>query len=150
MNKVLAAASIGGHWIQLLRIAKPLSAHTEVVYACTHAKCATMVEGAKFYRIGDFSRWNFYKLFPAFFQAVRIVCKEKPDAVISTGAAPGLVLLLAAKCLGKRTVWIDSIANVSRLSFSGRIAAKFVSKIYTQWPDLADERHVFYVGNVLD
>lgn len=149
MNKVLAVASIGGHWIQLLRIVKPLSADVEVVYVSTHEKCETMIGDAKFYKVDDFSRWNLYKIVPSFFKAIKIVMKENPKAIISTGAAPGLVMLLAAKCLGKKTIWVDSIANVTRLSFSGRIALKFVSITYTQWPELADEQNIFYVGNVL-
>ena len=44
MKKVLAVASIGGHWVQLLRIASSLEATHEVAYMSTHEKCATMVE----------------------------------------------------------------------------------------------------------
>ncbi|MDE5594558.1 MAG: hypothetical protein K2I89_03170 [Muribaculaceae bacterium] len=70
-------------------------------------------------------------------------------AVISTGAAPGFAALMAARVCGVKTIWIDSIANVQRLSASGRIARMFVSRIYTQWPALADEK-VIYAGNVLN
>lgn len=31
-KKILAVASIGGHWVQLLRIARPLEKRYEVVY----------------------------------------------------------------------------------------------------------------------
>ena len=36
MKKILAVASIGGHWVQLLRIARPLEERYEVVYMSTH------------------------------------------------------------------------------------------------------------------
>lgn len=72
---------------------------------------------------------------------------EKPDAVITTGAAPGLVAVFIARLMRKRTVWIDSIANAAHLSLSGRIASHFVSRTYTQWPDLATGR-VLFAGNV--
>lgn len=147
-KKIIAVASIGGHWIQLLRIARSLEEEFEVVYVSTHPKCATMVPGDKFYQIKDFSRWNFYKLFPAFFQDLKIILKESPSIIISTGAAPGLICLLAGKLLGKRTIWVDSIANVQHLSFSGRIASKFVSRIYTQWKNNSD-KHILFSGNVL-
>lgn len=38
MKKILAVASIGGHWVQLLRITRPLEEHYEVVYMSTHPK----------------------------------------------------------------------------------------------------------------
>ena len=148
MKKVFAVASIGGHWIQLLRIAKPMEEKYEMVYLCTHPKCETMVEGNKFHLISDYSRWDAWKMIPSFFQLLRIVRKEKPDAIITTGAAPGLMCLLAGKILGKKTIWIDSIANVQHLSASGRIAAKFATRVYTQWKDLATDKIVF-AGNIL-
>ncbi|RDC54273.1 oligosaccharide biosynthesis protein Alg14 [Pedobacter chinensis] len=147
--KLLAVASIGGHWVQLLRIVSPDNAEISVTYLSTHPKCAIMVEGQKFYAITDFSRWNFYKLIPTFFKALKIIQKERPNIVVSTGAAPGLVVLLAAKLLGKKTVWIDSIANVQHLSLSGNIASRFVTRTFTQWESLKTHK-ILYAGNVLE
>lgn len=148
MKKLLAAASVGGHWIQLLRITKGLEAHCEVSYISTHEKCAKLVEGHRFHKIQDFSRWDAYKIIPAFFSALNILRKEKPDVVITTGAAPGLIVLFAACCLGKKTIWIDSIANSVFLSFSGKVAKRFASRFYTQWKDLSG-KDVYYEGNVI-
>ena len=145
--KVFAVASIGGHWVQLLRTAKALEKEFDVVYMSTHEKCATMVEGRVYYSMNDFSRWDFYKMFPELLHSIYIICKEKPSIVITTGAAPGLVCLFAARICGIRTVWIDSIANVEHISFSGRIASKFASRIYTQWPSLAGNK-VIFAGNI--
>ena len=147
-KKNLAVASIGGHWVQLLRIASSLEATHEVAYMSTHAKCATMVEGHRFYKITDFSRWDAYKVVPAFFSAMNTVRRENPKVVITTGAAPGLIVLFAAFCLGKKTVWIDSIANVNHLSLCGRIAKKFASRFYTQWEELT-QNGVHFAGNVI-
>ncbi len=147
MKKVLAVASIGGHWIQLLRIARPMEEHCEMVYVSTHPKCATMVEGQKFFQTSDFSRTDVWKLIPSFFKAMKTIRQENPDAIITTGAAPGFVFLLAGKLLGRKTIWIDSIANAEHLSASGRMASKFASRTYTQWKDLATEK-IQYAGNV--
>lgn len=147
-KKIIAVASIGGHWVQLLRIVRPMEERYEVVYLCTHPKCQTMVEGRKYYLIKDYSRWDAWKMIPSFFSLLKIVWKEKPSAIMTTGAAPGLMCLLAGKMLGKKTIWIDSIANVQHLSASGKIASKFASKIYTQWKDVATEK-VTYAGNIL-
>lgn len=107
MKKILAVASIGGHWVQLLRIAKPLEENYEVVYMSTHPKCQSMVGDCGFHTIMDFSRWNAWKILPAFFSALNVVRKENPHVVITTGAAPGLVVLFAAFCLRKKTVLLQ-------------------------------------------
>ena len=143
MKKVMAVASIGGHWIQLLRIARPIEEHYEMVYVSTHPKCATMVEGQKYCLTTDFSRSDAWKLIPSFFKALKTIHQEKPDAIITTGAA----YLLAGKLLGRKTIWIDSIANAEHLSASGRMASRFASRTYTQWKDLAVGK-IQYAGNV--
>lgn len=147
-KKILAVASIGGHWVQLLRISKSLEEKYDVVYLSTHPKCSKMVEGNKYYLIQDFSRWDAWKLIPSLFRNFYIILKERPDAIITTGAAPGLVCLFAGKLLFRKTIWIDSIANVQHLSASGRMASKFATRVYTQWKDLSDNK-ILFAGNVL-
>lgn len=146
-KKVMAVASIGGHWIQLLRIARPMEEHYEMVYVSTHPKCATMVEGQQFFQTVDFSRSDAWKLIPSFFRTIKTIWQENPDAIMTTGAAPGLVFLFVGRLLGKKTIWIDSIANAEHLSASGRMASRFASRTYTQWKDLAIGK-IQYAGNV--
>ena len=146
-KKIFAVASIGGHWKQLLRITKPLEERYEVVYASTHPRCATMIGGHGFYVVSDFSRKDAWRLLPSFFRFLRILWREHPAAVLTTGAAPGVVCLLAAWLLHCKTIWVDSIANAEHLSASGRIARRFASRVYTQWPGLA-QSDVLYSGSV--
>lgn len=147
MKKIFAAASIGGHWKQLLRITKSLDGQYEVVYASTHPNCASMTEGGKFYLLSDFSRSDAWRIIPSFFRLLRILRHERPAAVLTTGAAPGLVCILAGWLLRYKTIWVDSTANAAELSGSGRIASHFASRVYTQWPDLA-QNGVVYAGTV--
>lgn len=119
-----------------------------MVYASTHPKCANMVEGKDFYLIRDFNRNNAWRIIPAFCQLFRQLWHEKPDTVLTTGAAPGLACLLAGWLLRRKTVWVDSIANVEHLSASGRIARRFASRTYTQWSKAA-LRGVLFAGTVL-
>lgn len=145
--KVLAIASMGGHWIQLLRL-RPAFEGADVVFVSNNASFSTMVEGKKFYAVTDANRNNKLGLIKSFFEVLKIVLKEKPDTIITTGAAPGIMGLFAGKLLRKKTIWIDSIANVEELSMSGRLASKFADRVYTQWPDLA-KGNIVYSGNIL-
>lgn len=149
MKKILAVASIGGHWIQLRRITAGLEQRFDVVYCSTHEKCALQVPGRSFVRTNDFSRWDIYKMPGVLFQLIKVLRVERPAAVITTGAAPGLMALLAAKLVGGiRTVWIDSVANAEHLSASGRVAVRIADRVYTQWEHLADGRKILYAGNI--
>jgi UDP-N-acetylglucosamine:LPS N-acetylglucosamine transferase len=145
--KVVAIASGGGHWIQLQRIVPAFSGH-EVSYISTHPSFAATVPGHAFYAVPDASRWNKIKLLKVGYELFRLISSIKPDVIISTGAAPGLMALVAGKLTGARTIWLDSIANIEKISMSGQIALRFADRTYTQWPKLANDK-VLYAGNVL-
>jgi UDP-N-acetylglucosamine:LPS N-acetylglucosamine transferase len=145
--KIAAISSGGGHWIELQRIAPAFGLH-EVVYISTHVNLGDTVQGHKFYAIPDASRWNKLKLILVAFQVMKVMIFTRPDIVISTGAAPGVFGILAGKLLGSKTIWLDSIANVEKISLSGRLAVHLADRVYTQWPTLAGEK-IMYAGNVL-
>lgn len=145
--KVLAIASAGGHWVQLLRLSPAFDGH-ELVYISTKQGFGSMVEGYEFHVVQDANRKNKLGLIKSFLQVAKLVIKIKPGLIITTGAAPGLMCIAVGRLLRIRTVWVDSIANVEELSMSGKIATKMAHIVYTQWPDLAGGK-VKYSGNIL-
>jgi len=147
-KKVLAVASGGGHWMQLLRLVPALEGY-EVVFVTVLDSYRCLVPGRRFYAVGDASRWNKFRLFALAAKLARIVCKERPDVVISTGAAPGYFAILFGHLLGARTIWVESLANVERLSLSGRLAGKHADLWLTQWPHLARPEGPRYAGALL-
>jgi UDP-N-acetylglucosamine:LPS N-acetylglucosamine transferase len=147
-KKILAVASSGGHWTQLLRL-RPAFSDCEVVFASTIIGNADEVEGFDFYRIVNATRKSVWNFFIMFFQVFKIIYAVKPDIIVTTGSAPGLMTLTVGKLFRKKTVWIDSIANVNQLSTSGK-KARFVADLYlTQWEDLAKPEGPHYKGSVL-
>ena len=135
---ILAVASAGGHWIQLLRIAPAFEDHT-VVFASTSKSNKHEVTGYDYYFFVDGHRKAMWKFFRMFFQLVWIIRKVKPRVIVTTGAAPGLMALIVGRIFSTRNIWIDSIANVDRLSTSGMIARRFSDLYLTQWEKLASQ-----------
>jgi UDP-N-acetylglucosamine:LPS N-acetylglucosamine transferase len=145
--KILAIASKGGHWVQLLRLS-PAFQKQQVIYVSTNAGLKETVKDFQFYCVKDGNRGSVLKLLQALFQMFKIVFTTKPEVIVTTGSAPGLMGIIAGKCMGSKTIWIDSIANVDKISTSGRIASFFADKIYTQWPHLATSR-ILFKGDIL-
>ncbi len=145
--RVLAVASGGGHWVQLLRL-RPAWDGCAVTYATVHADSAVDVAGAPFHRFTDASRKDFWRLGIVALQMLVIVVRVRPHVVVTTGAAPPLFALLFGRMLGARTLWVDSIANGELLSSSGRLAARVATRRVTQWPELA-QGDIGYWGSVL-
>ena len=117
--RLLAVSSGGGHWVQLLRI-KPAFEDCEITFVTVHASYRGQVPDQKFYVVSDANRWSWLGLIKAACKLAWIVWNERPNIVVSTGAAPGYLALRFGHILGARTIWLDSIANVEKLSMSGR------------------------------
>lgn len=145
---MLAVASGGGHWVQLRRIV-PAFEGFEIVYVTTDSGYHAEVPRARFYTVPDANRWNRKACVVLALRLARLVWEERPEVVVSTGAAPGCLAILFGRLMGARTVWVDSVANVSSISLSGRIVAPVVHLLLTQWPHLARPGGAEYAGSVL-
>ena len=156
--RVLAVASGGGHWVQLLRLA-PAWADLECAYMTTSAGLERDLPGGRdsnqrFYVVPDANRSRKVDLLRQLTAVGHVVLRERPTVVITTGASVGFFALVAAKAIGSRTVWLDSIANADEWSLSGKRARRLADLWLTQWPELAEGRSgqqdgPFYRGSVL-
>lgn len=136
-RRVMAIASGGGHWVQLMRLA-PAFEGLDVFYVSLDPSSASDVPGHRYYTIREASRKHKWAFAVVALQLLRILWRERPAVVVTTGSAPALVALtLAKKLFGARTIWIDSIANAERLSTSGEKAGAVADLWLTQWPQLA-------------
>lgn len=134
--------------MQLLRLLPALEGY-EVVFVTADDSYRSTVPENKFYAVGDANRWNKFLLLALAAKVAWIIRKEKPNVVISTGAAPGYFAVRFGHLLGARTIWVDSLANVERVSLSGRLAAKHADLWLTQWPQLASDKGPQYTGAIL-
>lgn len=147
-KRILALASGGGHWVQLLRL-RPAFEGSDVTYATVQPSYAAQVPEAHFFSFTDATRWSRWDLVKMILQVTWITIRTKPDVVITTGAAPGVVAIRVGKLLGAKTIWLDSIANVESMSMSGRKVRKFADLWLTQWPEVARDESCTYKGAVL-
>jgi UDP-N-acetylglucosamine:LPS N-acetylglucosamine transferase len=146
--KVLAVSSGGGHWVQLVRLS-PAFVDSEVIFATVRPGYRADVTGAAFRVIPDANRWSKLGLLKTALGVGWLLLRERPDVVISTGAAPGFFAIVLGRWFGARTIWVDSVANAEELSLSGQKAGRFAHLWLTQWPHLAKEGGPQYFGNVL-
>lgn len=147
-KRVLAIASGGGHWQQLMRL-RPAFEGACTIYLTTDGAYAKDVPASDVFVVTDANRDVPLKLVRSSIEVFWRVMRTRPDVVVSTGAAPGLFGVLFGRLVGARTIWVDSIANAETLSLSGRIASKVANIALTQWPHLAGPRGPSYHGSIL-
>lgn len=147
-RKIVAVASGGGHWVQLMRICKAFDEY-EIVFVTVHEAYRSQVGKSKFYSVRDANRTQPLSLLKTAWQLVEIIRKEKPDIIVSTGAAPGYLALRLGRLIRAKTIWLESIANAEKLSMSGRRIGPYADLWLTQWPALARPEGPLYAGSVL-
>jgi hypothetical protein len=146
--RILAVASGGGHWVQLLRLMTAFE-DCDTAFVTVNDVYRTQVAGHRFYALNDATRWNKFGLITMSLRLAWIVLRERPRVVISTGAAPGYVALRLGHMIGAKTIWLDSMANVECLSLSGQKIKGHADLWLTQWDHLATPGGPQYAGSVL-
>lgn len=148
--KICLVASAGGHLTQLLKLTDSWQQYEAIYVSTVDVVTQKLRQLGRTYIVGECNRQHPFKTLKVLFRCLWLVFKERPDVVISTGAAPGFLLSIIAKLFGAKVVWLDSVANTKKLSVSGRIIRPFADLILSQWPDVADKyKNVEYAGAVI-
>jgi len=150
--KICLAASAGGHLSQLVSLEAAWRRHA-YFFVTTSDIVSKELKGrfnARVYVVTEANREHPLKVLRLARQCMRILWDERPDVILSTGAAPGAILSLLGKLAGAKVIWLDSIANAERISLSGRIVRRFADLFLVQWAELArPDRAIEYHGEVI-
>jgi hypothetical protein len=148
--RIVAIASAGGHWVQLSRLS-PLFADHDTRYVTTLEGAVAPTGAHDLVIVPDASRSEPMKLILLWFRLAKLLLSTRPQVIVTTGAAPGLIALQIGKLIRSHTIWIDSIANSEELSMSGKIAHRFADLWLTQWEHLtgADHPNLRCLGKML-
>lgn len=145
---VLAVASKGGHWEQMCLL-MPAFHGADITFATTDARLPPKAGVQNFVEVRDYNQDEPLKVLRGMIEMFGVVRRIRPQVIISTGAAPGLVAMVWGRVFGAKTIWIDSIANTRKLSLSGRLAKKICHTVLSQWPDVAQANDCLYKGSII-
>lgn len=147
-RRLLVVASNGGHLVQLLRLRKAYQEFDLTMVSTSETAPSKMAVDNYFY-VQDSNFSEKLALVITAIQTLKIVLKVRPKVVLTTGAAPGLFCVLWARMLGRKAIWIDSIANTDELSLSGKVARKLTKHCYSQWEEVAIKNNIGYFGAII-
>lgn len=138
MRKVCFIASSGGHFEQLMML-KPLMDKYESFIVTEKTDYSVDKNHEKIYYLKQVNRNEktfILKMIANSFNTFRIFLKEKPDAVISTGALATIPMCILAKIFKKKLIFIESFAKVNSPTLTGKLLSKFADQFYVQWKDM--------------
>lgn len=68
--------------------------------------------------------------------AWRLLRRERPDMILTTGSGVAAPFLWLARLAGIPTVFVESITRISELSLTARLVRPFATRLLVQWPEL--------------
>ena len=145
MAKVALVSSAGGHLTQALTIAGELSGEHEFFL------CVTSFPAVQNMKLEEVKRiyytpvyWGYQlpfgiivSLVVTLFSFLRILRKEQPDFIITTGAEIALPALLVNRFYKRRpSLYVESLTHTEIPSLTGKIVSHLVNRVFVQWPAL--------------
>lgn len=143
--KILLAASGGGHLRQLLDLEPVWGAHDHVFVTTEFSLGRSVAQAHRVHFVTEygFGMWHqqrrvemLWRSARNFLEAVALIVRERPQLVITTGAAAIFWPILLARLTGARLVSIESFARMQAPSVYGKMVRRFADHLVVQSPKL--------------
>lgn len=139
-------AGAGGHIRELMFILPELIKDFDYVLITDKKKNTKqlnyILDPNKIYYINYYGPRIYQILFTfisAFFAALKVFFKEKPNVFITTGPEPAIPIAIVAKLFRKKVIYIESICRLSSPSGTARIIYFISDKLYVPYPELINK-----------
>jgi beta-1,4-N-acetylglucosaminyltransferase len=132
--KICLVCSHGGHLTELLEIMEAFEGYETffVTYDCVRTQ---QLENR--YLLSNIGT-NPLRMAIAVPRIWRILRREKPDVIVSTGAEIAIPAFYLAKLMGIKTVFIEAWTRVYRPTGTGRLVYPVADVFLVQWEELLD------------
>ena len=143
-KKVLFISSTGGHLVEMMQLKEMFNNFDyHIVTEKTKSnlklkelykeKIDFLVYGTKDYLIT-----YPFKLLYNCFKSLFIYLKIRPDYIITTGAHTAGPMCCIGKILGSRIIYIETFANMTSKTITGRCVYPFADKFIVQWESMKE------------
>lgn len=68
--------------------------------------------------------------------AIRVLRKERPDLIVSSGAAVAVPFFAIGKLLGAKTVYVEVFDRADEPTLTGRLVRRMTDLFVVQWPEM--------------
>lgn len=134
--KVCLVASSGGHLTHLYKL-KPFWQDKKRIWVTFDKDDArSLLENEKFYSAYYPSNRSIKALIINSFRAVKILIKERPNLIISSGAAVAVPFFWIGKLFGAKTIYIEVFDRIDKPTISGKLCYSVADKFIVQWPEM--------------
>ena len=142
MKKVLFISSTGGHFTELMKFEKMFIMYK--FFIITEKDITTEFLKEKYKEkvgylpyctrsnMGRYCLIFFYVILKSIFFYIKI----KPDVIVSTGTHTAIPICFIAKIFRKKIIYIETYANITQKTLTGRILYPIADLFIVQWQEM--------------
>ncbi len=133
--KILLVGSSGGHLTHLWLLKDFWSKHERAWVSFDKEDARSLLKDEVFYKCFYPTNKNIKNLIKNYRLAKKILKKEKPDLIISSGAGAAIPYFLLGKRYGAKRVFIEVYDRIDNPTITGKICHHFSDLFIVQWPE---------------
>jgi UDP-N-acetylglucosamine:LPS N-acetylglucosamine transferase len=148
--KIGLISSSGGHFSELMSLNSLWNRYNHFWVSFPSCDTKALLSREVFYHGYHPTNRNIINFFRNLYLAFKIILKERPTVLISTGAGICVPFFILGKLFFIKTIYIESMARISTLSLSGKLVYFVADVFIVQWPQLAASyKKAVYKGQIL-
>ena len=133
--KICLVGSSGGHLTHLYML-KPFWENKKRFWVTFDKEDArSLLEGERVYPCYYPTNRNLKNLLKNTVVAWKVLRKEKPDLLISSGAAVAVPFFYLAKLMGKKLIYVEVYDRIDKPTLTGRLVYPIVDCFIVQWEE---------------
>lgn len=137
--KISLVCSSGGHFLELYFLKELWEKYDHFWITFPERDTSSILHNEKKYWAYYPTNRNLRNFIRNLFFSIKILKKERPDIIISTGAGVCVPFIYIAKLFKIKTVYIELLTRVDSLSLSGKLVYPVVDCFLVQWPELVNK-----------
>lgn len=134
--KICLVGSSGGH-LAHLNMLKPFWKDQERFWVTFDKEDArSILKDEKMYSCHFPTNRNLKNLIKNTFLAIKVLKTEKPNVIISSGAAVAVPFFYIGKLFGAKTVYIEVFDRIDKPTVTGKLVYPVTDKFIVQWEEM--------------
>ena len=134
---LLLVCSSGGHLAQLAALSPWTSRHRRHWVCFDTPDAVSLLRGERVTWAHHPTTRNVVNLLRNLVLAWRLLTRERPDVVLSTGAGTALPFFVVARLRGIPTVYLEVYDRIDSPTLTGRLCRPFTDRMLVQWDEQA-------------
>lgn len=131
--KICLICSSGGHLLELFLLQRWWENYDRFWFTFDKPDAAYLLKNEKVYWGYHPTTRNYFNLVRNSFKTLKILNKERPDLIISTGAGIAIPAYYLAKLYKARTIFIEVFNRVDSPTMTGRVVERVSDAFFVQW-----------------